>query len=279
MADLNRFLKGLPMSENVDTNLKSTWNLSLLEWNLTCLGFLAIAAFFLIPAIEQARQAAQHSQSKNNLKQIALALVNYHDSFRTLPPGGIFNDQGIPFHSWTTAIDAYTWSSPWFGQVDFNVPWDDPTQIDHFMRRRFILWENPRVTGFPREDGLPVVHYAANSWLLYRNSSVTLDEIGDTSNTLLAAEARGHYLPLGCPGDWRDVDAGYDNSPDSFGCLGRPDTLVVHADGSVRTIRDDIDPAVWNASAGRPGLRPATDRLQGLPWPYVLKDKGIWRKR
>lgn len=267
------------MADTIETHPKSRWHLSFLEWSLIALGLLAILACFLLPAIKQARAAARRTQSKNTLKQIGLALMGYESTFRTLPPGGVYNQQGVAFHSWTTALDPYTSASPWNSQVNFSVPWDDPTQIDHFLRSRNPIWTNPRVEEPPREDGLMVAHYAANSWLMYRNSSVTLDEIGDTGNTLLAAEARGHFVPIGCPGNWRDVDVGYNSSLDSFGCPGQTEALIALADGSVRGVDQNIEPDVWNALAGQPRLRPVLERREGMPWPYVLKEELRVRKR
>ncbi|MDB5385806.1 MAG: hypothetical protein JWM11_1452 [Planctomycetaceae bacterium] len=267
------------MSENSEIERRPGWRFSLLEWILVGLGLVLLALFFA-PAIEQSRQAARRTQSKNNLKQIGLALHNYHKTWNTFPPGGVVDAQRVPYHCWTTAIDCYLEASPWYSEVNFAVPWDDPTQLDHFLRHRYdVVWKNPRIDSVPpRKDGLPVAQYAGNSWILFRNSSITLKQIDDAANTLLTAEARGHYVPLGCPGNWRDVDSGFNNSEISFGCLDRDVTLALLVDGSVRNLDPGTDSVVWNALAGPKKLRPTAARRSGATWPYVMPDVPIWRK-
>src|SRR5438046_4479450 len=58
---------------------------------LVVIAIIAVLIALLLPAVQQAREAARRANCKSNLKQIGLALHNYHDSYNIFPPGWIFD--------------------------------------------------------------------------------------------------------------------------------------------------------------------------------------------
>jgi prepilin-type N-terminal cleavage/methylation domain-containing protein len=80
-------------TENQDS-VRARRGFTLIEL-LVVIAIIAVLIALLLPAVQAARNAARRTQNRNNLKQIGLALHNYHDVHRTLPPGWIGVTNGL----------------------------------------------------------------------------------------------------------------------------------------------------------------------------------------
>lgn len=96
---------------------------------LVVIAIIAILIALLLPAVQQAREAARRSQCKNNLKQIGLALHNYHDTFKVLPFGKGASYTGVPAYArWSqhAMILPYLDQAPLYTSLDFNYAPETP---------------------------------------------------------------------------------------------------------------------------------------------------------
>jgi hypothetical protein len=186
--------------------------------------------------------------SPNNLRQIAHAIHNYHDSCTKGPPGGSFTLQGEMLHSWET------YSLPYIGysiaDIDFKLPWNHPRNQKNFQCI-LPVFANDRLATLAGldEQGFGLSHYAANIHVLGPNKDLRLADITDgTANTLLVGEVNANFKPWGHPVNWRDPAKGINRSPHGFG--GTPyagGAYFSMADGSVRFVSERINPSLLQA--------------------------------
>lgn len=103
---------------------------------LVVIAIIGVLIALLLPAVQAAREAARGMQCKNNLRQIGLALHQYHDSFGNFPPSHVVNykmyDDGLwpwppGWWSWHARVLPYLEQRPLFDQV----PFDEDTQVQH----------------------------------------------------------------------------------------------------------------------------------------------------
>jgi prepilin-type N-terminal cleavage/methylation domain-containing protein/prepilin-type processing-associated H-X9-DG protein len=104
---------------------------------LVVIAIIAILISLLLPAVQQAREAARRTQCRNNLKQMGLALHNYHDVFDTFPighqfvggfDGNLTDGRGGSAFGWGTPLLPYVDQAPLYNQFDLNLQsaWNMP---------------------------------------------------------------------------------------------------------------------------------------------------------
>jgi len=91
-----------------------SWGFTLIEL-LVVIAIIGVLIALLLPAVQQAREAARRSQCSNNMKQIGLALANYADTHRTLPEGITPNYQTARPNGWQ-AMGAFVHLLPFMEQ-------------------------------------------------------------------------------------------------------------------------------------------------------------------
>ncbi len=197
---------------------------------------------------------ARRVQSTNNLKQIGLAVLEINERDKSLPPGCTVDPHGEVLHGWMTLLLPFIEKQELFDEIDLKLPWDHPHNLGAFKQEVFTF-ENP---GFPSEqerdqDGLSLTNYAANVQVLGGTRRLATGEITDgTANTIMAGEIAQRFPPWGKPGNWRDPAKGVNRSPLGFGGPWRDQGAgaganVLFLDGSVRFIKDAVDPKVLEA--------------------------------
>jgi prepilin-type N-terminal cleavage/methylation domain-containing protein len=211
---------------------------------LVVIAIIAVLIALLLPAVQQAREAARRSQCINNLKQLGLALHNYHDNMNAFPPGwigvqaGVANMQGPNGFAWGSHILPQLDQAPLYNRLNFGVSCLDPTNL---VARQTVL-PAFRCPSDPSTDTwslgqegnlsnilatLPTANYVASfgtqgfedicenppfpaaqcvsNGMFYHNSSTRMaDAVDGTSNTVFLGEHRTNNS-LGWHSTWVGV--------------------------------------------------------------------------
>lgn len=99
-------MRKLTTNQKTQQQNETRFGFTLIEL-LVVIAIIAILIALLLPAVQQAREAARRSSCKNNLKQIGIALHNFHDTYNRFPPGASNNRQ--PFGKRT----SHQWGASW----------------------------------------------------------------------------------------------------------------------------------------------------------------------
>jgi type II secretory pathway pseudopilin PulG len=199
---------------------------------------IGILIALLLPAVQAAREAARRAQSMNNLKQIGLAMHNYHDTHKTFPARANFDDSGKPLLSWRVHILPYIDEAALYEQFHLDEPWDSEHN-KQLIPRMPQVYLNPSA---PTEPGkasylVPV----GEDTIFGSDSGTSIRDIRDgTSNTIAALEVNHDQSVI-----WTKPDDWQYNSAQPLAGLGRAHPggfLALLADGSVRFMSVTIEP-------------------------------------
>jgi Protein of unknown function (DUF1559) len=220
------------------------------------LGILLVLAALIVPAVQQARQAARRTASRINLLQLGLAFHNYHDVYAKFPLGAAVTTEGVARHGWLTRMMPYVESSRLYSSIEQRLPWD-ALQNKFSFSTAWAVVLRPGVEPVFTADGYGLTHYLGNPNVLHRNSCVSLDEMtSGTSNNWLVGEVAGNYQPWGYPFNWRALTWPLNGNVSSYGAW--PDGChICLADGSVKFFSDKTDRAVIESLATAPPIASA----------------------
>lgn len=260
----------------IDASVRSRWIQA-----IAIAGVIVLAVLLIPPAILREREAGRRTASMNNLKQIGLALDNYHDTFQHWPAGGTFDQNGRGMHGWGIALYPYLEASPLYNMVDFKQAWDAPYNASCFAYR-FSVYRNPSVDHnhelVDRKKEFALSHYSANLNLLSANSAAKLSEIESRSETFVMRELGGNFVPWGCPYNWRPL-RGLKDTPRIYGSVENVGGNFLMADGSVRWITSDISEELFSNLRGSNLAGDEAERLEIKPpssFPYPTDARNPW---
>jgi hypothetical protein len=231
------------------------------------IGSSAVAVALLLPAVQQAREAARRSKSTNNLKQIGLSLHNYHDTHNTFPTGTVVESAREPNDrlSWLVSILPFIEQAPLYNQINRKQSWDDQP-IDGFDRIPIPIYNNPSLSPPPGmmlgyTDYCGVAGLGADGpkkkpgdkgagAFAYDHPRRLQDFTDGLSNSVLVGDVsgdRGHWVQGGKSTIRPFTAKPYIKGPDGYGGAHTGGATFLLGDGSVRFISENIDANVMEA--------------------------------
>jgi len=223
-------------------------------------GVLALACVplsWLTHAVIDAREDARSSQCVSNLKQIGLALHNYHAEYGCFPPAYVTDAKGKPLYSWRVLILPFLEQNIVYRQIRLDQPWDSP----HNRRVSWPHFRSFQCPSDPAGDGSTETHFVAvvgpGTVFPSDGRSRRLADVGDgTNDTLILAEVAGTGIHWMEPRDldWRTMsfrlnDGGRPSvsSHHPFRGSSYPGPHVLRVDGAVSYLSRDLPQATLRA--------------------------------
>lgn len=136
-----------------------------------------------------ARESAQRKTCLNNLRNIGVALLNYHTQWETFPPAHTVDAEGRPLHSWRVLILPLLDNQALYEKIDLTKAWDDPVNAE-FRQQMPSVYRCPSDTG--PEHHTSYIAVVGNDFVFNGEQARRLEEITDApEQTLLIVEASG----------------------------------------------------------------------------------------
>ncbi|HEY3964713.1 MAG TPA: DUF1559 domain-containing protein [Planctomycetaceae bacterium] len=176
---------------------------------LTMMGIGAVLVALMLPSVQRGREVPRRSQCRNNLRQIARALLSYEYQHHALPPAYTVDVDGKPLHSWRTLILPYLDHAPLYNSIDLSKPWDDPANEAAFNTHVAVFdcpsdsgLRDPTTSSGPRNYTTYLASVGPNACFRLTEPRL-LSEITDgTPNTLMLIEvASDQAVPWMSPQD------------------------------------------------------------------------------
>jgi hypothetical protein len=189
----------------------------------------------LLPAVQAAREAARRTQSMNNLKQIVLAMHNYHDVYKEFPPAVVKDANGQPLYSGRVLLLPFMEQQALFSQWQQDKAWNSP-ENQGLSNLMIPVFHDPSSQAAP---GMTDYVFVTGPGSVFNGQGpVKLQDITDgTSNTLVFIEVKGMNVNWAEPRDWDFTQQPWPipgNHPNG--------NLAAFADGSVRFISKQTPP-------------------------------------
>lgn len=210
---------------------------------------MGLLVALLLPAVQAAREAGRRVSSMNNLKQISIALHNYHDTFNQFPPAVVRDANGQPLYSGRVLLLPYMEQQGLANQFDLTQSWDSPRNLP-ISQTVLPLFCDP--SGGPPSNRTDYLFVVGKGTAFEEPGPHSLASLTDgTANTLFMIEVKNSGISWAEP---RDVDF---SQPMPLPPGHHPGVnLGAFFDASVKAIRNDTPPADVQAFATRAGAEP-----------------------
>lgn len=214
----------------------------------SALSMYGYSAALLVPGVQKVRMAAGRAKSSNNLKQMALAMHNYHDVYGTLPAAAICDKNEKPLLSWRVAILPFIEQAQLYQKFRLDEPWDS----EHNKK---LIAQMPNIYAVPGANapGEATTHYRVfygkGAMFDLRKGPRFADVTDGLSNTFLIVEADEGVA-------WTkpdDLAFDPDKALPKLGKQSQEGFLAAFADGSVRFISKSVNEKTLKAIVTRAG--------------------------